>query len=131
MIRQIARGRLGDAARQERRRQYHLRAVVVVVTAERCAVVVVDTVREAECVGAGGRRWGFAEGLGVGDGFEADDFGERGWVQPGGRDYVGAALFLEEEGEPEGELGAVRRFEGRGFALVKERGSLVAMVLSR
>jgi len=51
-------------------------------------------------------------------------------VQPGGRDDVGAALLFEEEGEPEGEFGAVGRAQGGGFALeigrvssvVRERG---------
>lgn len=42
---------------------------------------------------------------------------ERGREQPGGRDDVCAALLLEEEGEPEGQVGAARGSEGWGLAL--------------
>lgn len=38
-------------------------------------------------------------------------------MQPWWRDDVCAALFLEEEGEPERELGAVWRFQRRCGAL--------------
>lgn len=72
---------------------------------------------EGVCTGRRGRR--LAEGFGVDDGLEADDLGERGWVQPGGRHDVGAALFFEKEGEPEGELGAPGGLEGWCFALRK------------
>src|SRR5438128_1910539 len=55
--------------------------------------------------GGGGGRVG--ESFGVFFGLAADEVGEGGWVQPGRRDNVGAALLLEEEGEPQGEVGAV------------------------
>lgn len=85
MIRQVPGGRLCDTARQERRREHD------VCVSERRGV---DAVGEAEGVCAGGRGRGFAEGLGVGDGLEADYFGERGWVQPSWWDDIGAALFF-------------------------------------
>lgn len=112
MVGQVAGGGVGNTAGQERRCEDDLAVVLV-------TVAVVDAVGEAAGVGARGRRRRLAEGLRVDDGLEADDFGERGRVQPGGRDDVGAALFLEEQGQPERQLGALRRFEGRGFALGK------------
>lgn len=63
----------------------------------------------------GGRWWG--EGGRVFFGFAVDDGREGGGVEPGGADDVGAALLFEEEGEPEGEFGAVGGAEGGGFAL--------------
>ena len=69
------------------------------------------------CVGARRRRRRFREGERVAFGLAVEDVGERGRVQPAWREDVGAALFFEEEGEPEGEVGSVRRAEGGGWAL--------------
>lgn len=108
VVRQVPCGRFSNTTRQERRREDD------VVPSERRGV---DAVGKAEGVCAGGRgRW-LAEGLGVGDGLEADDLGERGRVQPRGRNDVGAALFFEKEGKPEGELGALGRLERGGVTL--------------
>jgi hypothetical protein len=62
-----------------------------------------------------GRRVG--EDFWVELGLVVDYFGKGGWVQPGRGEDVGAALFFEEEGEPEGEVGSVWGAEGGGFAL--------------
>lgn len=45
------------------------------------------------------------------------DFLQRGGEKPGRRHDVCAALLLEEEGEPKGEVGAARGSEGWGLAL--------------
>jgi hypothetical protein len=50
-------------------------------------------------------------------GLELEDCGERRGREPGGREDVGAALAFEEEGEPEGEGGALGGNEGGGAAL--------------
>lgn len=71
VIGQVTRGCFGNTAGKERRGEND------VCVAERRGV---DAVGKAEGVCAGGRGWGFAEGLGIGNGFEADDFGERSWV---------------------------------------------------
>lgn len=68
-------------------------------------------------MGARGGGWRRGEGRGVFFGFAVDDGREGGGVEPGRADDVGAALLFEEEGEPEGEFGAVRGAEGGGFAL--------------
>lgn len=71
MIGQVSRGCFRNTARKERRGEDD------VCVSERRGI---DAVREAEGVCAGGWGWGFAKGLGIGDGLEADDFGERSWV---------------------------------------------------
>lgn len=68
-------------------------------------------------MGARGGRWRWGEGGGVFFGFPVDDGREGGGVEPGRADDVGAPLLFEEEGEPEGEFGAVGGAEGGGFAL--------------
>ena len=50
-------------------------------------------------------------------GFVFEDFIEGGGEQPGRGEDVGSALAFEEEGEPEGELGAVGWAEGLCCAL--------------
>lgn len=52
-----------------------------------------------------------------------DDLGQRGRVEPGGRDDVCSALFLEEEGQPEGQVGPVGRSKGWGFSLERKKVS--------
>lgn len=96
-----------DAAGEERRRERH----GVVVIREEVVIVVVELVSKATSVTARWRRGRFAEGLWVVSGFLTDYIVEGGRVQPGWGHDVGAALFLEEEGEPEGEFGTVWRFE--------------------
>ena len=80
-------------------------------------------------VGVGGccrgwrEDWGGREDGGGGlGGFEVEDCFERGWVEPGGRLDVCAALALEEEGEPEGEGSWEGRVEWLGWALVGMEG---------
>lgn len=46
-----------------------------------------------------------------------DYLGEGGGVEPRGREDVGAALALEEEGEPEGNIASSGRSEGWCWAL--------------
>lgn len=71
MVGQVSRGCFRNTAGKERRGEDD------VCVSERRGV---DAVGKAEGVCAGGRgRW-FAKGLGVGDGLEADDFGERSRV---------------------------------------------------
>lgn len=71
VIRQVTRGRFRNTAGKEWRGEDD-----VCVSEGRG----VDAVSEAEGVSAGGLGWGFAKGLGIGDGLEADDFGEGSWV---------------------------------------------------
>lgn len=47
----------------------------------------------------------------------AEDRFQRGRMQPGWRDDVGASLAFQQEGEPEGKGGAVGGLEGGGWAL--------------
>jgi hypothetical protein len=67
------------------------------------------------CAGRGWWRGG--EFLRVDFCLAVNQVSERGWVKPGWWDDVCTALFFEEEGEPEGEVGAVRRPEGLCCAL--------------
>lgn len=76
--------------------------------------------RKASTVAPGWLGWWFAEGRWVFPRFLPDDLGKGGWVQPCWRDDICATLFLEEDGEPEGELGAVWWSEGRCGALIRE-----------
>lgn len=69
-------------------------------------------------VGAGGGWWRGGELVRVDFGLAVDQVVEGGGVEPRGWDDVGAALLFEEEGEPEGEVGAVGWFEGDCGALL-------------
>ena len=121
----MAGGRVGGARGQEGRREQELVGGVGGVIGrareegrrERSGRGEAGGVARAGRQGAGRARGRVGEGVGRLLGLAVDDLGEGGRVQPGGRDDVGAALLLEQEGEPEREVGAVRGAKGRGLAL--------------
>jgi hypothetical protein len=70
-------------------------------------------------VAQGGLRWprrGGGEGYGIGD-LVLKRSGERCDGEPGRREDVGAALTVQEEGEPEREGYTLRWSEGRRWTL--------------
>lgn len=107
VVRQEARRRVRRARRQERRRQRQPAVGPVPPRGHRPA----PPVRPLE------EGWRWREGLRVDVRLDVDDFGQRRRVQPGRRHDVGALLLLEQQGQPERDLGPVGWSQRRCLAL--------------